>query len=151
MFEEQSGFIISNRNKDHARVLIEKIIGRGASKVDIFCQNLDKEVYGTSDVFSALLVAGIKGSKVRILCQEPPTVTDLPARVARFFQPDQFELRTCLPNSTAAKVSYNFVVAGSSFRFETDRENKKAFASANSPDLAEQMSSQFEEFWLQNP
>ena len=148
MFDEQSAELISNRDTQHARVLIETMIDRAKSSLDFFCRDLNAKVYGERNLASKIVAAGLRGVKIRILSQEKPESNLMELLLPWFPNQDKVIFRQASEGSDSATADYNFVIMDqTAFRFETDREKHVATASANNPSVAAKISRRFEEFW----
>jgi hypothetical protein len=150
MFEQRSDVMISIKNTDHAKILIETLISRSKKSLNIFCHNLCDQVYGTWEMGARLASAANRGVKVRVLIQIEPEACDLEAIVSVLANPSSsVEFRTARKRSSAELAKYNFVVVDNiSFRFETDWSKPVASACANNENLATRIAEKFEELWL---
>lgn len=137
LFDAGSDAIIDNGGEGHAKVWYRELFRNAANEVLIFCKKLGKEAFGDSDIAREIENAQERGVKISILTQEPYEKID----------------EKKLAQSLGAKFSsawkhedFNFcVVDKRAFRFETDTENFKAYASACQPTIAGRLKNLFEE------
>lgn len=146
--------LINNGQPEHAAVLLSTMFDRAKREMVVFCRNLRSEIYDQSHVIKSIFGALGRGVKIRILTQEKPEAYLLLSKIQRAREIrggdlDRLELRTCPPDSPTAKVEFNFAVMDQkAFRYEPSREDIKAFACANDPELAKDMLTRFNQAFL---
>lgn len=144
MFDEGSQIMFTNRDRDHAAVLISTLFNKAEREVVVLCRNLDSEFYGRDVVKASIRDALNRGVQLRLRVQETPQSTEL----VSLFQDPQYrniDYAVFEPGSRGATSVYNFTVADSkAFRLEEDRTKHAAVACANNPELAKEILSVFE-------
>lgn len=147
-FDEQSSDLITNRDKDHAAVLISTLFKRAKKEIIVFTQHFDGEFYNRPEVSSNLLSAVEKGVSLKVLVQERNHHSDeLFDQISAAKNGCKAMLKTCRPKSWAAQAQLNFtVVDQKAFRLEKDRGNCEALACANDPKFATELVDLFRSF-----
>lgn len=144
MFDEGSQIMFTNRDRDHAAVLISTLFNKAEREVVVLCRNLDSEFYGRDVVKASIRDALNRGVQLRVRVQEAPQSTEL----VSLLQDPQYrniDYAVFEPGSRGATSVYNFTVADSkAFRLEEDRTKHAAVACANNPELAKEILSVFE-------
>lgn len=148
-FEEASPLVISNKDRDHAAVIVSALFKTATGEVCLFCHNLSQDFYSRGDVVATAVDAVARGVSVRILTQEEPEAIGF---VTQLFKAaagaNSVQLRVCKPEADSCRLPYNFaVVDGKAFRIEVDRSDAKALACANDTKLAGQMLHQFNQMF----
>lgn len=154
MFDEQSDAVIENTCTNHARVLIETLVSRSKEQLLLFCENLKKEFYEDPKIMGEMVTAMRRGVEIRILTQHHPEAVSLVERLQAAsgkVENGTFSIMVCDADSSGAKADMNFVVMDrKAFRFEEDRVNHSAVASANRKELALKLSKVFDSFALKS-
>lgn len=144
MFDEGSQIMFTNRDRDHAAVLISTLFNKAEREVVVLCRNLDSEFYGRDVVKASIRDALNRGVQLRVRVQEAPQSTEL----VSLLQDPQYrniDYAVFEPGSRGSTSVYNFTVADSkAFRLEEDRTKHAAVACANNPELAKEILSVFE-------
>jgi len=150
LFSTHSGLLVSNGEPAHAVILIEALLRSAEQTMVIFCRDLNPAIYDSGPELFRELVGAVVDRKVslRVITQEEPKSSRFKTMLEFLAQAKgtgTVRLFQCEPDNSALKLDTNFIAVDSkSFRFETDRDNFRAFACANCPGLAEQMEAQFE-------
>lgn len=143
MFDEGSSIMFTNRDRDHAAILISTLFTHAKNEVVVLCRNLDSEFYERDGVKDAILDAINRGVKVTFRVQEEPEKTDLVEKLRQNNVPN-IDFAVCKPGSRAANCKFNFTVTDSkAFRLEEDRTQHAAIACANNPEVAKDILSVF--------
>lgn len=144
MFLDGSQIMFTNRDRDHAAVLISTLFNKAEREVVVLCRNLDSEFYSRDVVKEAIHNAIKRGVHMRIRVQEPPQSGEL-AALLQDPQYKNIDYAVFEPGSRGATSEFNFTVADSkAFRLEEDRTKHAAVACANNPELAKQILTVFE-------
>lgn len=140
MAREGSDAYIPNGNEVHAAAIYEGMFNNVKEKIQIFCNNLDGNVFDRPEVITAFENCLKKNVQVNIVTQESvnetspfvKTFNNLKKQNASY----SMSLTTVSPDSQLASLKENFTIGDDKmFRFEADRNECKATASFNQPSL----------------
>ncbi len=132
LFKDNAPDRISNGAPEHAKIIFQAMLHFAKNQVKIFCDNLSNEVFDDSQLVSELRNALKRNVVVSVFTQKDFDNID-------FVQ----TLKDATNGSSIVKVSNkslvnrkeNFAVMDSSaFRYEPNRDQVKAVASANDPE-----------------
>jgi hypothetical protein len=144
MFDEGSSIMFTNKDRDHAAILISTLFKKAENEVVVLCKNLDSEFYGRDVVKTAIVDALSRGVKLRMRVQEQPEATEL-VKILTETRSENVDFKICEPGSRSALSLLNFTVTDKkSFRLEQDRSCHAAVACANNPEVANQILSVYD-------
>lgn len=134
MFDEGSSIVFTNKDRDHAAVLISTLFTKAKKEVVVLCRNLDGEFYKRACIEDAMQKAAARNVSIKIKVQEQPDSSDV---VEKLQATKNVEISILDPKSDEASAPMNFIVMdGKAFRLERDRNTSSALACANDPDLS---------------
>lgn len=143
-FKDRSRTVITNKDRNHAAVLMSTIFREAKNEILLFSRKFEKDFYERGDVANAVLSAAERGIPFKIMIQEDADFPDLIQKLATY--PNVTIIR-CGPHGEAASAQYNFTVADkTSFRLESDRNTPAAYACANDVEIASRLTQIFREF-----
>lgn len=146
-FEQNSQVIISNKDKEHAAVLMSTLFKKADKTIIIFSQQLDGQFYSREAVRSELIAAIERGVSVKILTQQTPVDSELLTQLHALKSGGNLSIETCSNGSRGAISFINFaVVDGRAYRLEKNRDTCEAFACANDVVTAQKLESLFKSF-----
>lgn len=151
LFDLNSDVIFSNGMQDHARVILVEFFKRAEESVVIFCKDLLADVYNHKHITAALRDALRRGVEVKIAVQEDPQA-DIFINAARQYNENpalagRVEVKK-VTGDKLKQVEQNFAVMDSkAYRFESNKNEHKAEASANRPKIAKVLLTNFEKIW----
>jgi len=138
-FDLESSEIFHNGKKEHAKIIIEQMFSRAEKSVHIFCKNLLAEVYNDTHLLRALHSCMHRGASVHVLVENEPQAKDFLMESSYLKQkyPQKLSIRQLGARSSAKKWGFNFAVMDAkAVRFEADKEQSNAIASAHNEKLA---------------
>lgn len=144
---EGKSFRISNRNVEHAAVLLDAILRTAEQEVRLFCGNLSESFYGQDRLKKALINYLHKpGSRLQILVQEKLPKNHVVLQALQPYIDNKVEVRYI---ELTHKVSHFAVLDRKGYRFEfTHHEANPALVEAvanfNEPDIASKLADQFD-------
>ena len=137
-FDSTSTHIVSVYEPDHAKIMINQIISRAQTKIDIFWK--DWLVF-TEDMhlFVSLSQAIARGVQIRIITEDWGGLAFFKNRGINFMMAEK---------SALSNTNFNFIVADTKmFRTEVLEDKDKQFVAANDPELAEKIHTLFDKEW----
>lgn len=154
MFDEGSDALISNSCAAHAGIVIETLLTRAKTEVNLLCRDLDNLIYDELSMIGCFIDTISRGVSIRILIQNNPKADLLIQHLSKRI-PDEnkkfVQLRVCGSAARHKSEGFNFIVSDKrAFRFEDDLDNHVAKASANSPELAIKLTRFFDQLWNEN-
>lgn len=152
LFRTKSSSRFLNGSAWHAAYIFEAMLQHAESSVDIFCRNLNESVFSHTFIKRALSNIG-NNVKVNILvqsCSDDIEAKDLFDDIRGNNYP-RVNVKAIV-NTENKKLPYNFAVMdGRAFRFEPTRDTIAAIASANEPETAQMLMSQFQSIQNKEP
>ncbi len=151
LFDLDSDRIFSNGMEEHALVILSEFFKRAEASVLIFCKNLLSNVYDHKKVTSALVSALRRGVDVKVIVQEGAEAVKF-IELAKKYNLDPeisgvIQIFECT-DQKISKVRQNIAIMDKkAFRYEEDKDEPKALASANQPKIANSLSQDFMGFW----
>lgn len=131
-FAKEKTARFSNGAPIHASLILEAMLTFAKNKVRIFCEDLDAFVYDRPDLVMALRQALARNVVVEILTQKKPESIDFKKVIDEEKNGLAF-IRTGTSDFVKNR-SENFAIMDmKAFRFEPNKAEKKALASANEP------------------
>jgi len=158
--DSHSKEVIPNATVAHATVLIENLFSHAKSKVCIFSGQLNKEVYGNSNVFNnAVAFLSKPTSELEILIEDPPAdvmENDLVlACIKRGEGAGKCTIKFVQTPQDKEINCHFIIVDGKSWRFEPDKRSAAAIACFDDDIFGKQLddifSSMFSRAALLNP
>lgn len=147
LFDTDSDLIVTNRDRDHAAVIVSTLFTRAKKSVILFCKNLDGDFYNRRPIRCAIVEAVKNGVNVEILVQEVPEANELLADLDSLSTRTNLRIGKCKPGISGAETEINFAVMdGKAFRLENDRNLHTALACAKNSELAEKLIQLFRVF-----
>ena len=139
LFAEKLNDTIANGTPQHAAVLYEAMFSNAQKNIRIFCNDLSVDVFGKDEVVTAAQDALNRGVKFEIAYLNLPKLSDFIKLITKENYNEKVEIyKATREIKDLDGKSINFAVMDScGFRFENNKEECKAFASANRPDIAE--------------
>jgi len=149
MFDLDSDAIFSNGMTDHARIIIVEFLLRAKDSVVIFCHDLLAEVYDHKHMTAALMTALKNGVDVCIITQRTPNAQVFMSAAEKYNADPSLSGMLKLFQSKEEgieQIEQNFAVMDrKAYRFEPNKVEHKAEASANQPEVANQLIKNFEQ------
>lgn len=147
---------IPNATIDHATVLIENLFAHAHEKVRILSGQLNKDVYGASEILGKARTflrgeCGVSNEgkkRLEILLQEPQLDIGENPLVRMCKEEPEFsnicEVK-CISDAKDREISCHFIVAdGKAWRFEPDKRTPAAIACFNEPEIGKQLDEMFD-------
>ncbi len=145
----RDGKPIFNGSYDHAQVLVENLFEHAHESFDILTGELNPRVFGATKVLGqAENYLALKGTKIRVLVQEPDSIDYVDNTfIKKFGEKDDVEFRQIVPG-IAEEIGYHFIVMDKdSYRFEGDINSENAIAAFGDKKNADHLSEIFEKIW----
>ena len=131
LFENKVPARISNGAPEHARIIFLAMLHFAKAQVKIFCENLNPEVFDSPELVAELKNAIERGVVVSVFTQKKPS--DIEFTTVLETAKNSSEVKQ-VKNDFLRKQEVNFAVMDSSaFRYEPNKGEVKALASANEP------------------
>lgn len=140
-----------NSNSEHATIVLSAMFRYASNEVNVFCTDLTSDVSNSDAYLIAVESFLEKGGKINALltdykADEFPTKR-IHSLLSKHWK--QVVLKTTNKKIIYRDNAVNFTVAdGTSFRFETDIENRKAKGNFNDPEEAKILNNVFNQVFL---
>ena len=122
----------SNGAPIHASLILEAMFTFAKNKVRIFCEDLDSFVYDRPELVMALKQALTRNVIVEVLTQKKPESIEF-KKVIEDEKNGLAFIRTGTSDFVKNRPENFAIMDMKAFRFEPDKKDKKALASANEP------------------
>lgn len=131
LFENKVPTRISNGAPEHARIIFLAMLHFAKSQVKIFCENLNPEVFNSPELVAELKNAIKRNVVVSVFTQKKPSEIEFTNVIKAAENSSDVKQ---VSNKFLCEQKVNFAVMDSSaFRYEPNKGEVKAFASANEP------------------
>lgn len=145
--ERESDSLVLNGQPEHAAALFETMFDFAQQRVDFLCKNLSSAVFDRSEVKASFERAAARGVQFRIIVQDSEPESKGFANLVEEARKDGLKVNMAIGNS-GGESDPNFAVFDlKGFRFERNRNEMKAVASFNRPDIAQNLQRSFEARW----
>lgn len=142
LFEKKVSERISNGAPEHARIIFLAMLHFAKSQVKIFCENLNPEVFDSPELVAELKNAIKRNVVVSVFTQKEPSDIEF-TKILKSAQ-NSSRVRH-VSNNFLREQDVNFAVMDSSaFRYEPNKREVKAFASANEPETCASLLGNFD-------
>ncbi len=146
-FDDQSSTIISNKDREHAAILISTLFKKAREEILVFSRHLDSDFYRREDIARELMMAVDRGVRVRILIQEVILHDTNQYKLITELKNAGVIINECKTGGRGGVSPINFTVVDcKAYRLERNRNTHEAFACANDPETAQRLIQLFQSF-----
>jgi len=145
LLELNSAMPFENGKAEHAAAIIRLFLQKAEMNISIFCNSLDRRVYGERSVQDAAKKCIQRGVSLRIICQKRPD-KDIESFYEKLLAGASDVSSLQIGEGKLESFKENFSVADSKmYRYEPDRSRCKAVACLNDPEAAKILQNSFED------